>query len=395
MSNKRDYNKKLIILLAMLGVGYVLVHDIMGGTLFDYNDWDSYTLQALAWRKGKLSLDEGYSWLELAYYNGEYYVSFPPLPSVIMLPLTFMFDEVPSNFVMACYTLGSIAVTYKIFECRGYSSIRCSIWSVVLVLGSNMMWMSTIGGVWFLAQGLNMLLCLGAVLCVLKDRRYAAYILLALAVGCRPFSALYFILLIFMFLKTDVEQFGWKTALINQLKYCAVPAVTALAYMLYNYARFDSPLEFGHNYLPEFTGKGNEQFSIRYLPGNLYNLFLRGITFEKGILNIPQFNGFMFYIANPFYIIWFGAVIRDALNKELRPEKLILIVLVFLNIIFICMHRTLGGWQFGARYTVDMLPFALMYCMMSEKRKINAWEYAVGAFAVMFNLYGMVSMNLK
>lgn len=78
--NKKGLDKTLIALMITLFIGYVLIHDILGGTLFSYCDWDSYSLQALAWRKGQLCLDENYSWLELAAYNGNYYVSFRRCP---------------------------------------------------------------------------------------------------------------------------------------------------------------------------------------------------------------------------------------------------------------------------------------------------------------------------
>lgn len=69
-----------IMLLAM--IGYLLLHDLAGGTLFIHEPLDSYTLQALAWRKGEIYLTNGqdYPWLELAIYNGKYFVSFPPIP---------------------------------------------------------------------------------------------------------------------------------------------------------------------------------------------------------------------------------------------------------------------------------------------------------------------------
>lgn len=376
----------------MLFAWYVLVHDILGGTLFDYCDWDSYTLQALAWRKGRLSLDENYSWLEIAAYNGNYYVSFPPVPSLVMLPLTFIFDEVPSNFVVMSYSLASVALAYKIMQSCGYVSKDCAFWSVVLVIGSNMMWMSTIGGVWFLAQGLNMVLCLAAVLCMLKNRRFLTYALLALAVGCRPFSAIYFPLLMLKFVLDDREKLGIWRALLGQARYLIVPMLIAAAYMAYNYARFDDPFEFGHNYLPEFAQEA--QFSIKYLPQNLYNLFLRPVTFDEGKISFPQYDGFMFYIANPFYIVWLAQVIRDIAARRFDAAKAACVLLIFANILLLCIHRTLGGWQFGARYTVDMLPFALAYFALGEKRRFNIWEYGVGGFAVLFNVYGMFSMHL-
>lgn len=79
----------LVGTLITLFFGYLLFHSLFGGTLFSYNDWDGYTLQALAWRDGSAALPQNYSWLELAEYGGNYYMSFPPLPSLVMFPLTF------------------------------------------------------------------------------------------------------------------------------------------------------------------------------------------------------------------------------------------------------------------------------------------------------------------
>ena len=47
------------------------------------NPYRSYALQACAWLDGRLDLGKDYPWLELAIYEGKYYVSFPPFPSEI------------------------------------------------------------------------------------------------------------------------------------------------------------------------------------------------------------------------------------------------------------------------------------------------------------------------
>ena len=39
--------------------------------------YNTYTLQALAWRKGQAFLDGDVPYLELAIYQGRYFVSFP------------------------------------------------------------------------------------------------------------------------------------------------------------------------------------------------------------------------------------------------------------------------------------------------------------------------------
>lgn len=50
------------------------------------NPYRSYALQACAWLNGRLDLGKDYPWLELAIYEGKYYVSFPPFPSLVLLP---------------------------------------------------------------------------------------------------------------------------------------------------------------------------------------------------------------------------------------------------------------------------------------------------------------------
>lgn len=398
--HKRKFDWILFGTLIILFCGYVLFHDLFGGTLFSYNDWDSYTLQSLAWREGRVSLPQNYPWLELAEYKGNYYVSFPPVPSLIMFPLTFIFgSEVPSNFVVMVFSLLSVVLAYKCFCQIGVRNTFAMFWAVFFILGSNMFWMSTSGGSWFLAQGLNLTLCFGAILCFLNQKKTLCLILLALAVGCRPFSICFFLI---MFLYFCIQKYrrsslqGTGIIVLQEMRYLIIPVLIALCYCLYNYIRFGNPFEFGHNYLPEFTGAGNEQFGFQNLQENAYNIFLRPVTLlEDASLNIPQFDGFMFFVANPIFIIWFVMLVRDVATRRMTLEKVLLITGFSANLLFLLSHKTFGGWQFGARYTVDLLPFVLLYFLFSGKDRPKKWEFFLGAFALLFNLYGAVFMHLQ
>jgi hypothetical protein len=379
-------------------IGYILIHDLLGGTLFAHSHWDSYTLQALAWLRGETGLGQNYSYLELAIYNNNWYVSFPPLPSVFMLPFALVFGEMtPNNLIMVAYSVISAIIAYKCAREIGVRDIYAAFWAVFVVCGCNLMWMSTNGGVWFQAQSLNMLLCLATVYLMLKDRRVFSYITLALAVGCRPFSLVFFpVLFIYYFMKDRAVRSGEKPLrlMFGQLKCLVGPAIIGGAYMAYNYVRFGNPLELGHNYLPEFVNSPNGQFSLSYLLPNLYNLFLRPITFvSNGGLEYPIYDGFMFYIANPIFIVLFIYIIKDLLKKEMTMVKVSICIAVLANIVLLCIHKTLGGWQFGARYTIDMIPMVFLYLLLSKKARPSRYELAIGAFAVMFNIYGMLAMS--
>lgn len=390
----RGIDTGMLCIPALMLLGYIFIHMLFGGTLLSYNCWDSYSLQAMSWLSGRLDMGKNYEWLELAVYNGKYYLSFPPLPSVVMLPFVLLFGEkTPSNLVSALYGIFTAMIAYKILKKAGMKRGGAVFFAIAYVWGSNMLWLSTSGGVWFLAQGLNMLLLTACVYFAQQKMRVAAYAMAALAVGCRPFSVCMFLPLMAYFYMADKDR-PMADRIRGQIRSLIIPAFIALCYMLYNYVRFGNVLEFGHNYLPEFTESEKGQFSLSYILPNLYNLLLRPVTLRADLtLEYPLFDGFMFYIANPMFLIWFAAVVKDVLQKKLDAVRLCIVIAILAELLLLCAHKTLGGWQFGARYTVDMLPMALMYLLLKkdEPGGISAFIMAAG---MMFNLYGALAMTM-
>ena len=182
--------------------------------------------------------------------------------------------------------------------------------------------------------------------------------------------------------------------------------------MGYNYARFENPLEFGHNYLPEFTRAQNGQFSLTYFAYNFKELFTKPITFGDDMkLNFPM--PFMFYVANPLYIAAAYRAIKEIIKThKISITRLIFLCSIALGIFLTCCHRTLGAWQFGARYTCDMLPFVFL-CMLITKQKsqenvsdnaillageeasmskLDRFEIACIVFGIILNFFGVFIM---
>ncbi|MDO5111572.1 MAG: hypothetical protein Q4E65_04620 [Clostridia bacterium] len=408
MKHSRKNLLDLFCMLLIMLCGYVLLHDLLGGTLMIHSDWDSYTLQALSWREGRMDLGQNYPWLELAVYNGKYYVSFPPVPSVFMLPLTLLFDyDTPNNFLMVLMAMATSAAAYFAMRKTGMRSASAAVTAFFYLWGSNMLWMSTSGGVWFQAQGYSLLFLTLALLCALYDRRVLAYACVALAVGCRPFSFFAFLPLLCFFCEKDASRGRTLPQSVkSQLAALILPALIGGAYMAYNYARFGNVLEFGHNYLPEFTNSEHGQFSAVYLWINLKKLFFLPVTLENGRLRFPYFDGFMFYVANPLFLLLFAMLVRQAFLKPTLPPlpenakrpyvytRAALLFSISAILVCLCLHKTLGGWQFGARYTVDMLPLALAYILSLGAWKPKRYEYVVMALGVMFNAYGVIAIDL-
>ena len=399
---EKMYPPRLRTLAAMLlamGAGYFLLSDLMGGTLFQHQYWDSYTLQTWNWLHGRMYIDqpEKYEYLELAIYQGRYYVSFPPLPSVVLVPLVALCGlNTPNNLIIALYGMTAAALAWAIMVKRGRSANTAVFWALVCVWGSNMLWMTTNGGVWFQAQALNMVMCLAAVLSAQCGRKALATTFLALAVGCRPLSAVFLPVFAFLFAWNERRAHGsFMRSCLAQWRCLVGPILIGGCYMAYNYARFGSPLEFGHNYLPEFMRAEHGQFHWSYLLPNLRQMFLTPVTMTGNQLSFPLFQGFMFFVANPIFLIWAGRCAVNAVRQGVSAEGVCVAAGTVLVLFLTCLHRTLGGWQFGARYTCDVIPFLYMYLADRGRRRVAPWELALGGLAVAFNAYGAMYMYLR
>lgn len=402
----RRHAAALAGVLACLALALLLFHDLAGGTLLAANPYDSYALQAENWLAGRNYIAGGaqYPWLELAIYQGRYYQSFPPVPAVALLPWVALCGgaaAVPSNLAIALWALGAAAGVYACFWRRGASPATAAYFAVFCALGSNLFWLASSGGVWFLAQVLGFALAVWGAFFALAGTPAGdalASACLAAAVGCRPFYAVLGLAWGVGQLRRAVRQ-RRAAALLPAL---LPAAIIAAAMMAYNLARFGNPLEFGHTYLPEFQREADGQFSLAYLASNLRNL-LRPVGLSATLaLEFPAFNGFLPFVANPLFTLWLGcglAALRRrtpppgplALPSRGAPLAAICLALTLLT----CMHRTLGGWQFGARYFVDLLPYALLWFLGQPHWQPRAAALSLCGMAVLFNLYGAVHMLLS
>lgn len=385
----------LWVMLSLMTLGYVLLSLLTDGDLFRHEMQDSYTEQALNWLQGRLYIADGerYTWLELAIYDRKYWCSFPPVPALVILPLALIFGQAtPNNLLVGIYGLVSAALAFKLMRRFGRSCPASAFWSVFLVWGSNMLWMTTYGGVWFQAQALCMVLSLGGCLAAVSDKKGLSLFLLALAVGCRPFTAVFLPVFVLCFAWQERENGGLWRALLRQWRHCLGAVAVALALMGYNYARFGDPLQFGHDYLPEFTEAEHGQFALCYLWPNLRRILFEPVRIRDGALSFPVFDGFMFYVANPLFLALFYEQARALVTRRTDFTGTALTLGMALELLLLCMHKTFGGWQFGCRYTCDLLPFALLYIARRGRTKTSPALWALAALAVAFNVYGVFFM---
>lgn len=383
----------LILALAWLGIAMILNINI-----FAHEPHDSYTLQALAWREGKLSLGRDYPWLELAIYEGDYFVSFPSVPALIMLALSFFFGaETPNTLMTGLYLLGAYFAGYHLAR-RYRKPADAQFMALFLTMGCSMMQFSLTGGVWNQAQLLCFCLLAVSAACLTADSPIQWGIglgCLALSVGCRPFSAAFVpfgLWTLYRNLQTRCRT-SLPHTLLRMAPYVIFPAMVALTLGWYNFARFGNPIEFGHNYLPEHTRNPNQpQLALKYIWPNIRNLF-RLPYFEENRMVFPKFNGFAFYLANPLYITALIAAVRKLIRRSWDSIDTLLCIGVAIEVFMLLCHKTFGGWQFGARYLCDPIPMMLLFQLRGRTKRAH-WETAIGIVAIAFNLYGAIVFHL-
>ncbi|MCL2628337.1 MAG: hypothetical protein FWD44_06555 [Oscillospiraceae bacterium] len=369
------------------------------------NHYNSYSRQAQSWLSGQLDLGENVPWLELAIYEGRYYVSFPPFPSVVMLPFVFFFGiDTPDNLIALVISLLCLVYAYKLGELLLKNKNHAMLLSLSLVLGTNYLHVSLWGAVWYIAQNMAFLLTLMAFYYALTENKRHSYIALfamCAAMGCRPFNALYLPVVLFLIYIRENKSF---VANILKIYLYSIPAIIlGVFFMWLNYARFGDVLEFGHNYLPEFVNDPHGQFFIGRVLDNLQRMF-----FNFDLTSNPMFHGFAFWVASPIvisFVMFLGFYFYRSLTKTqsgLAPQEkndmplvYMLLVLALLHIVAFSFHRTLGGHQFGSRYTVDTLPafylgllFILKRLSLKNSIYINA---APMLFGLLLNFYGTIS----
>lgn len=170
----------------------------------------------------------------------------------------------------------------------------------------------------------------------------------------------------------------------SKLYWALPPLIIGGSYMVLNYLRFGSVTEFGHNYLPEFTRVTTGQFNWQYLPQNLYNL-VRLPLWKDGIVEFFGANGNAFYIVIPIVIPMAAAWCFAAWKRTDLLRQLTLTVLVLLYVLILCLHRTLGGMQWGDRYLLDVLPWCF-YGLMVQKPSGEGFV----KFSAPFMVFGVV-----
>ena len=232
------------------------------------------------------------AYVELTPNNGNWYVPYPPLNAVLMMPMVALWgaENVNSSNFSIFFAALSVSLVFAILEKlseRGWTKLKTSanLWLTVLFGFSTPLWQIAISGeVWYINQVVTIAFVALATLLVLLE---ASPLLVGLAIGlallARPPILLSWIFLLGIFWQIQSDRDG-RVPFAKWFKWSfltAIPIILiGLAFLWYNYSRFGSLFDFGYAAMnigePARTDiRTYGQFNLRYLSRNLDVMFLR------------------------------------------------------------------------------------------------------------------------
>jgi hypothetical protein len=352
-------------------------------------------------------------WLnEFVPFGGFWYSVFPFGAVVTMVPFALLkttgaITEMPSSF-LAGFCAG-ISCLFMLLIARGYgvSRSRAILLTLAILFGTWTWTNVTFGGAWQLALGFALVGELGAIYFTLIDRRpLIAGAFFALAFGNRTEILLTApMFLIFLndrgteaqseVIKTRSEDkssqrlrdsavnifTNWRSTAF----FCAVPFILGIATLVYNFVRFNSVTDFGYARIPGVLNEpwyNHGIFSPYYISRQMWEMLFKVWEFRPGF-SLPMPNPFSssVLLSSPFLFFAFRFGARDKVVKYLSWAAVAVICLV------LWMHGNSGGWQFGYRYAIAILPFVFLILLENASKKISIPEWIVYAFSFAANAY--------
>ena len=89
-------------------------------------------------------------------------------------------------------------------------------------------------------------------------------------------------------------------------------------------------------------------------------------------------------------LVW---LIEAAVRRRLRPQMVLCWLLMLIHLFCLLLHKSFGGFQFGARYTLELIPYAFAMLHFAPRRAPRAWEATVFSLALLFNAVGADLLN--
>lgn len=358
-----------------------------------------------AFLHGRLDVLDHPAWLnELVPFQGKYYVVYPPMPAVLLMPFVALFGP---GFNQAVVSLGLGAanafLAAGVFHRMGQRGLTWVLFSLLLPLGTIAWYSAAAATSWHFAH----VCALFFLLLAIRDVQVgappwrlglwlgAATLSRSPCLGAVPFAVAYLAWKshgpggVFGALGSapGLAWPRWRPFLRDVLAFGLVFGGLMALYMVYNWARFGSPSQTGHELIPGLLAEYQYRhgfFAVQSIPRKLYAMLLTmpRLVEAPPFLQVPVLGGLSLLLTTPVFLWAVKARARDWATVGAWAA-------IALTLVPILLHADPGGEQFGFRYAQDFYPFLMLLAARGVGARLSFEAGLAFALAFLVNLWGM------
>ena len=341
-----------------------------------------------AFLHGRLGVTGGGTALaEIVSFHGNFYVVYPPMPAVLLLPFVALFgisvDQGLMSIFLACLC---VAATWFMLKKTGVKGNKALWLTALFGFGTCFWFTAAVGSSWYIEHVVAVLfLTLAIILALYKKSPF----LIGLLLGFAFFARLPVILSFPFFLQLFYEQNSvWKPRL-NQAAYFLIGlGIIVGVYELYNFGRWGVFSDIGYNIIPGIQQDPYFQqgiFNIAYIPRHIYAILFQGpILLNRFPYFEPNWIGLGLFFTTPAFIYIFKGPWNRLSKYATLAVACILPILI--------THGTVGFTQFGYRFSLDFTPFLMLLAAKGMRENLGWEEKTLIMLSILVNLWGVVSI---
>lgn len=321
--------------------------------------------------------------------SGKYFVIFPPLPAVILMPFVALWGAATNqSYVSIVLASVSVVAAYAVFRELVHDEKKSITLTLLYAFGSMLWYHAIIGSGWYFSQVCGLLFLWLALLATLKRQSMALIgVLLGLAYLSR-----YPLLLTFPFFAYMTMDRWWQKRQVRLkplLLLCVTFGIFVALSMGYNWLRYGKLGHYGYTVLERrpynITNEyAHGSYSILYAPRVLSAMFL---SMPKQNIHfpylVPNQMSMALWVVFPVIVLVFFA----SLKERIVFASWLAILLLLPTSLF---HGGVGATQFGFRYALDYMPFLLMLIAYAIKDKFVWWQQLLFVLCILINVWGVL-----
>jgi len=346
--------------------------------------YDNYVLFAYALLHGQVWIDA--TWpgpaIDAVLWHGHRYIVNDPIPGLLMLPLVAVFGLAANETLVACLMCGiAIGAAWHLLERLGLTTVK-SIWMVAFLLaGTDLLWCSMLGDVWFFAQTCAVAFTLLA-MCELagKRRGWLVGLWTGLALGSR-FTLVMALPVLFWWCWNGFLAPERRPRAARAFALTLVPFF--LAWIGYNEVRWGVPWDSGHTIFfhqdPFMGAPTGSPFGLANVPVELWSFLIQPPIWHA--------DGHWVEFALSGTALWFTSPALVLALFARRPRALVVSLWVATLLVAApsLLYYANGGSQFGMRHALDFEPFLVLLMALGVRDQTGA-PWRIGQAAIVWSV---------